>query len=1484
MISNMYKLILLSAKSVDELRSNIDSLIEMSKNFPLDVVTNKLQVRFQAGLPFKLALLPANKNDLLELVAQVKLKIDSSEKTLFVVPGKIYYSNNIEKPRVAFLFSGQGSQYINMSKDLLDWFPASKEIWEIADSLSLDSKNPLSSIVFPDKAKSEEEEISQNKLLMSTEWAQPAIGAVALVQLNLLETLNLKASYLGGHSYGEIVALYAAGVIDSSEQLLEISRKRGEFIVEASTTSGAMLALSLTESEIKNYVQESGLPIYIANINSPDQIVVSGEVQAIADFEEFLVSKSVFLRRLNVSTAFHSDLIATSTDKLYTYFNTENFNIPTCPVYCNTTAEPYPEDIKQIKKIVSEQLVKPVRFVDQISNMHRDGAELFIEIGPGSVLTKLVSRCLKDKKHYTISLDQKEKNSVDSFLNAVAMISILGIELNFQALSNINNTGLAMEEPTMSDSTVLKPHETTKSNMLRDMHDSITKVQREFQKTLTDAYTLFLKSTESILNKINIGNIEQVVKLDNNNLIYRDNVDFSTIVLDIISEKTGYPKDMLSLEMSLESELGIDSLKRTEIVAALNDCLEQDFNVNLDLAKFKTIVTIQDLVHAIGDIAVTTSTQENNSAALELNLTKDDLSLIILETISEKTGYPQDMISLEMNLEAELGIDSLKRTEILAGVAEKLEANGISLNLSNFKKVLSAQDAVNTIFVSLQQNETSLIDNNLDKTQSIASSIERHVVKYENQNKLGISMPLILYSDNPIYIIRDNRGIAELLHEELNQHNLNSILVDDVPQNAASVICLLGLNSYNSMEELVNLNGIIFEKVHKISKSIEENRGTLILAYNNDMLINMRIEKELPSPLGVDTLAKVAANEGNDTHIKSIGLPFLNSSEIVDLIYSEILSGGPEISVLYNNQKERLVARSKEVTVSADLSNTNVLKNGDTIIVTGGAQGITATCLLALSKQYSLNIIIFGRTDISQIESDITSNIKEKSLLMKTITQDYADQGKKQSLSAVENEVNLILKKRQINETISGLEKTCCKVAYYTVDICDGKEVNKIITKVRRQFKKIDALIHGAGVLSDKYIRDQTLDGFNFVFNIKVYGFLNLINALSKDKLKLICNFSSIAAQIGSIGQSNYSMANQVLNKLSLLEQERRGQSCIIKSINWGPWDGGMVDASLKAYFKKYNIGLITPVEGANAFIEEITQADNNVEIVIAHNINNFAWIKDKYIWTLLLNREACPLLQDHIIDTAVVPNALIMDWCINLSRYLFPGCKRFVLNELKMIKGIQVKDYDNKGEIIKVQCIPHITANDKRLDFTVLSKDEMPYYKLSIIVDSVFDINSIVNDGLHEKHDELWRFSAEDSYNQKKLFVGPTLQVISKLESVSTKGCTAYLGRSKSSTFAHDNSFIDVALLDGGIQLSLLWRNQYTDTFALPTAVDELYIEKNENISFPLKCYLSTVTYNDLSHKVNIVFEDNDKKIIAYMKGLSMHVIAQRESQTSTV
>jgi acyl transferase domain-containing protein len=509
--------------------------------------------------------------------------------------------------RVAFLFPGQGSQFPGMLRDLVEAIPAARDAFEHAGrALAGRFTPPLMGFVFP-AAGAAGSEREQQAGLTRTDRAQPALGAAGMAVCRALRLAGVVPDMTGGHSYGEYVALCAAGVLDEAS-LARLSEARGRSILDAARSDLGTMAAVAEGPERIGAILAGETGITLANLNGPRQTVLSGSRAAIERATSLLEARGVGVRAIPVGCAFHSPLMAPARDLLAAALDRTRFEAPRLPVYANSTGEPHGAEGTAIAAVLKEHLVRPVRFGDEIEAMYRDGARLFIEAGPKNVLTGLVRQILGGRPHLAVACDLPGRPSLASFLFALGQIWTSGGRMDLDGLFRARGMAAPEVVPAAAEAGARRG---VPSAAQVEAMALFQETMRQFLETQRAVMTGFLASQGAGVAMpppapaappqhaaprvtprppIAAAMPSPPIAAATPNAPPRAAIapapapapavpapapapsaggrPLVDVLLDIAGDRTGYPPEMLGLDANLEADLGIDSIKRVEIIAA----------------------------------------------------------------------------------------------------------------------------------------------------------------------------------------------------------------------------------------------------------------------------------------------------------------------------------------------------------------------------------------------------------------------------------------------------------------------------------------------------------------------------------------------------------------------------------------------------------------------------------------------------------------------------------------------------------------------------------------------------------------------------------------------------------------------------------------------------------------------------------------------------------------------------------------------------
>ena len=910
--------------------------------------------------------------------------------------------------------------------------------------------------------------------------------------------------------------------------------------------------------------------------------------------------------------------------------------------------------------------------------------------------------------------------------------------------------------------------------------------------------------------------------------------DLFGLVTDIVAEKTGYPPEMLESDTDLESDLGIDSIKRVEILSSVSDRRPEfaklDTGVLADLRTLGDVVEYLSSTLAPAESAGSTAT---NGAAQPI---EDSLFPMMTGIISEKTGYPPEMLEADTDLESDLGIDSIKRVEILSSVSDRRPDLG-KLDTAVLADLRTIGDVVD--YLRTKEPTGSLVHASSSAAATDGPNVGRYVLRRVEQPASGMAIPNI---GGPFVISAGDLQsdlIAAFAQASISATALN---VHDVPEGTRGLI-LLGSDSHHQDFEIAKAVVPLLES--GVVVTVQHTGGT----FGSESLDEAWIG-------GLAGLARTINQEYPDLAVKAIDT---NRTDASVAIVEELLTGGPELNVGLPEDGRRIVL--SDATIAARPGKP-VLVDGDLVVASGGARGVTAATLINLAGTARLNFLLLGRTAFVD-EPACCEGISDDAGLKSALLADANQNGQKLTPMELGKSVSAILAGREIRATLAAIAAHGSHGRYVPVDVTSPEDVATALASARQEFGPVAALVHGAGVIADKALADKTTEQFDRVFDTKVSGLRTLLQATAEDQLKVLALFSSVAARTGNVGQCDYAMANEVLNKVAVAEAARR-PGCIVKSFGWGPWEGGMVNPALAARFAELGVPMIPLDVGARMFTEELTDsAPGEIELVIGGRPHDGPLLSENarsIAMEILTGPESHPQIVDHSIDgVPVVPVVMALEWFVRAAKAFMPGKVVTRLLDLEVVRGIMLEK-DARLSITAEE------LDEQRVALAISLDGSLRYRCVAELADSFASAPSATHiDGLGSWGDTV-------VYDPRVLFHGPRFQMITTVDGLGETGLVATLQPLSAMGWPEESWQTDPSILDGGLQGAVLWNDRNLGGASLPTRIAEVRMFSEGPASGEVSCQVAAKGSQGRKSIADVTFVSNGLVTTKFI-GLETHL-----------
>jgi malonyl CoA-acyl carrier protein transacylase len=759
-------------------------------------------------------------------------------------------------------------------------------------------------------------------------------------------------------------------------------------------------------------------------------------------------------------------------------------------------------------------------------------------------------------------------------------------------------------------------------------------------------------------------------------------------VLKIVATQTGYPPEMLDLDLDLEADLGIDTVKQAETFAAIRKAFDIPRRDDLKLRDYPTLARVVEFVKemkrelAVNSEQSTVNSQQStvNSEQLAVssgqvasgkgqvageessNLpvspptisqspTSDNITSKVLEIVAQQTGYPPEMLELDLDMEADLGIDTVKQAETFAAIRKAFDIpRRDDLRLRDYPTlgavigfvkeslpVNSQQLAVNSELAASEKSP------NLPITQL---PITNYQLEDSNQLPRRVPMPALrpslhlckatsvtLDAQSRVIIMPDKGGVGQALSSQLQAKGVQTLMLDAPFSSAAvqqwlaegpihGVYWLAALDEEPGLEEMelgtwqaLNQERVknLYAVMRVLDGVISQPEHFLVTAVHLGGLHGYGAEGAT-APLGgaVTGFSKAFKRERPSTLVKTVDFGTETAESIASHLIAETLYDPGVVEVGYWRDGRYTITLSEQPIIPEEFAppgadgapgGAPLLKLGkeSVFVITGAAGGITSAIvedLAAVSGGTFYLLDLVAPPDPK--DAHIALFRESQEALKQRLIEEAKTAGEKATPAAIDKKIMATERAEAALRAIEVVQQAGGIAYYHSADLRDGTAVTTIINDIRQRHGRIDVLLHAAGLEISRTLADKDPDQFNLVFDVKADGFFNLLHAAKEMPIAAVVAFSSVAGRFGNNGQTDYSAANDLLCKISSSLRRWRPETRGIV-IDWTAWGniGMATRGSIPKMMEMAGIDMLAPEVGVPTVRRELLYSPGQ-EIVVA--------------------------------------------------------------------------------------------------------------------------------------------------------------------------------------------------------------------------------------------------------------------------------------------
>ncbi|GAB1542179.1 hypothetical protein NUACC21_48530 [Scytonema sp. NUACC21] len=1259
------EIFVLSAPSVSDLLRRTWTLKktaqELSVGELIDLAAH-LTRELKPQLPIRATLVACTPEELVErlsLLEKLLRETPPSEGKVVVTPHKeVWVGNAVRHNRVGFLFPGQGSQRLNMARSLVERYNWARELVERADGwLREVGGNQVSQFIYRslDRAVNQEQVEEWTKALAQTEVAQPAICLASLLWIRYLNRLGVKPVVVGGHSLGELTAFHAAGAFDESV-LLRLAAVRGQCMSASGNgnSAGAMASLTCSqEIAVALLKQVSGYAV-LANINSPQQMVISGELASIEQAIALATDRGIQTRRLPVSNAFHSQLVCAAANHLQQYeLVPETLSQITVPLFSSMDGQQPPQGLP-LRQYFGNQVVSQVDFISLAKTLMQS-CDLLVEVGPGKVLSGLVRDIVGSEQPNCFPVESKPGQAQD--LNVMlAALFVHGGEINWEALYEgrlvrpfvpaservfIENP---LERPFQVSATSASPAEQMSEFSLHSMLTQQNQVPWEMLsnylsqrgKFLTEVIRADLQTLPELstcLNGLGIAQLDNVSRVSTPEVplsVPKQGIPASRnqaasiedLLVSLIAQQTGFPQESITLQIRLLDDLNLDSIKAGEAIATAAKEVGVAGIIDPTTLANATLQEIADTLR----VAISESNGSSNNKATtavlngangfqhesRVTLRIEDL---LINLIAQQTGFPQESITLQIRLLDDLNLDSIKAGEVIATAAKEVGVAGIidPTTLAN----ATIQEVAEALRMAVPDSNGT---NGATAALAVLNGVNgakngSGVALREASEAKNLTVPVGMPENKHQVQVRDY--IVQAVVEEMTPVTLGKhpeekwqtanvlIFCESSELGIAEALCAQ-LHTQGAQAQTVSFAQA---RVQGLIESIEFTHFIAVLprtiggesstdAHLLDMIERLR-SVATPPPA-----ARASRMHTTVAYIQFGGGHFGTQLPLPNIEQCCAIGFAASVHLERADLKVRVIDFSVEVSptklaecVVKELSSAHVYLSA------GYDEHLTRRVprpLVQEPVEYQNRGIIWTSNDVILVTGGGKGITAECALALARNT------GVRMALVGRSPHPHGNLERRgggstEIARTLERFNAEGLTCQYYECDISDFDAVGSVLKQIRQDLGEVTGVIHGAALNKPRLVEQVSAESAFDEVRPKLKGVLNLYHAFANTPLKLFVGFSSVIGITGMQRNAWYGFANETMD-LILRRFQAQHPETAVSTMAFSVWEEVGMGARMGSVrnLAKMGIKAIPKDAGIARFLHLIKNDPGDTRIVVA--------------------------------------------------------------------------------------------------------------------------------------------------------------------------------------------------------------------------------------------------------------------------------------------